>query len=46
MAYHQNTAGKREQRLLEQAQGRQIEVVRRLVENEKVASVLENAGEQ
>ena len=46
VAHNAHHAGKRDQRLLQHAQRRQIQIVRRLVEDEKVAAALQNAREQ
>ena len=46
VAHDAHHAGKRDQRLLQHAQRRQIQIVRRLVEDEKVAAALQNAREQ
>jgi hypothetical protein len=45
VAHHQH-AGKRDQRLLQHAQRRQVEIVRRFVEDEEVAAVFQDAREQ
>ena len=46
VAHHQHHAGERDQRLLQHAQRRQVEIVRRLVEDEEVAAVFQDAREQ
>ena len=39
-------AGKRDQRLLQHAQRRQVQIVRRFVEDEKIAAAFQNARQQ